>query len=251
MAEKISFPILPARWWWSLRTRFKQSVPPTVTASYLAAVLSIGQDTATKIALPAIRKLGLIDSNGKPQERAIKWRDDEQYADTCKDMLEGLYPTELLEAVPDPTADRGTAERWFANTTGAGESAVTKMVSFYQLLCEADPTKQLEGAKRPDTDSTSKIKLPKNSHTARARDSKPESAGKASHKISTHDTSMEGIPPALAMLIRSLPPEGTPLPEWRRKGWLRMANEALSFMYPDEADVKQDAGTVTERLSSA
>jgi hypothetical protein len=241
MAEqKTTFPILPARWWWGLRGRFKQSVPPTVTSSYLAAVLHIGQESAARIAMPGFKKIGLIDQNGKPQELAIRWRDDQRYADVCKEMLRDLYPQELLEAIPAPASDRGTAERWFANITGAGESAVTKMVSFYQLLCEADPNKQGEVAKHPDSEGSSKGKLPRNSNSTNARDRKPKPQSKSVYENREISTPLDGIPPALALLVRSLPPEGTPLPSWRRKQWLRMAGEVLAFMYPNEVDDKPE-----------
>jgi len=41
MAEekKSSFPMLPVAHWWSLREKFKQSIPGVVTDNYLATAL--------------------------------------------------------------------------------------------------------------------------------------------------------------------------------------------------------------------
>jgi hypothetical protein len=49
--------------------------------------------------------------------------------------------------------------------------------------------------------------------------------------------SMGGIPPALELLVRSLPPDGSPLSAKRRERWLKMAEATLDFVYPrgDEA----------------
>jgi hypothetical protein len=37
--DPTSFPMLPIAHWWTLRKKFKQSIPGVVTASYLATVL--------------------------------------------------------------------------------------------------------------------------------------------------------------------------------------------------------------------
>ncbi|MDW8213783.1 MAG: DUF5343 domain-containing protein [Roseiflexaceae bacterium] len=158
--QRQTFPMLPERWWWALRDRFKQTIPSSLSDSYLATVVGVKSNTVNKIALPALRKIGIVDSSGKVnQDFAIRWRDDAQYPSVCEDLLRTLYPQELLDAVPDPILDREAAERWFANKTGAGKSAVTKMVAFYQLLTKKDPSK---------TRST-KSKAPKSMSSSNAR----------------------------------------------------------------------------------
>ena len=44
------------------------------------------------------------------------------------------------DAVPNPVQDRKQAERWFANKTGAG--AVKRMAALYEVIAEADASKQ-------------------------------------------------------------------------------------------------------------
>jgi hypothetical protein len=95
-----------------------------------------------------LRDLGLVDEEGKTSDRARKWRDDAQYKDVCQDIVQAIYSQELLDSAPDPNEDRNPALRWFANHTGAGESAVRKMVNFYALVMEGDASK--EPAQRRD-----------------------------------------------------------------------------------------------------
>jgi hypothetical protein len=144
-----SYPILPISQWWALRKKFKKSIPGVVTDTYLSAALNMGIKSARNNVLPYLKTLGIIDSEGKPTERAKLWRDDEHYPAECKAILESVYPEELRSAVPDPTSERDKASRWFAQHTGAGTNAVNKMVSVYCTLAEADVTKQPEQDRKP------------------------------------------------------------------------------------------------------
>jgi hypothetical protein len=153
MAEKnITYPVINAVRWWIIRKSFKRTIPDIATNSYLSSVLNITEGSAQTIISP-LKKMGLVDKDGKPTERARRWRDDEEYASVCDEIRKEVYPSELLAAFPDPEASRANIERWFSKKTGLGESAVRGMAAFYLLLCEADPTKQ-------DSTSTS-VKAPK------------------------------------------------------------------------------------------
>ena len=150
MAEELkTFPMLPGNSWWTLRKKFKQSIPGVVTDSYLSAVLDMQPNSARANVLPFLRHLGIIDDDGKPTERAALWRDDEHYSEVCKSILGEIYPEELLHAVPDPNADRTRAERWFAQKTRNGAAAVRRMAALYAVLTEADATKQPDAGKKP------------------------------------------------------------------------------------------------------
>jgi hypothetical protein len=139
MADKEKYPTIPAKQWWLLRNKFRQSIPPTVTCGYLAAALGMTEESAKHNVLPALFSFKIIDQDGKPTERAKQWRDDEQYPMVCEQILQEIYPSELVHALPPPTPNRKSVERWIANRTGVGESASGKMVSAYLLLCEANP----------------------------------------------------------------------------------------------------------------
>lgn len=139
MAEKEIFPTIPAKQWWGLRNKFRLSIPPNVTQGYIAVALSMSEDSAKANVLPALRAMKIIDQDGKPLERAKRWRDDEQYSSVCEEIRQEIYPSELIHVLPPPSPNREAVERWFANRSGAGKSAVGKMASLYLLLCEADP----------------------------------------------------------------------------------------------------------------
>jgi hypothetical protein len=164
MAEekKSRYPLLPIAHWWTLRKKFKQSIPGVVTDNYIATVLNMRAESARGNVLPYLKTMGIIDDEGKTGERAKKWRDDDQYAEVCKAILSEVYPQELLDAVPDPTTDRDRAEKWFANKTGTGEQASRKMATLYTVITAADASKQ------PD-DKTEKHLKPKSEKKASSR----------------------------------------------------------------------------------
>ena len=159
MAErKTVYPMLPVNHWWSLREKFKQSIPGTVTANYLATVLNMKEVSARSNVLPFIQQLGITDDEGKTLDRAREWRDDTMYPDVCATMVKELYPPELLEAVPDPASDRAAAERWFSNKTGSGATAVKRMTLFFSVLIDANPENKpgSKTVRRKSTTSTSR-----------------------------------------------------------------------------------------------
>ena len=97
MAErKTVYPMLPVNHWWALREKFKQSIPGTVTANYLATVLNMKEVSARANILPFIQKLGITDDEGKTLDRAREWRDDTMYPDVCATMAKEVYPSERL-----------------------------------------------------------------------------------------------------------------------------------------------------------
>jgi hypothetical protein len=136
--------MLPVAHWWTLRKKFKQSIPGVVTDSYLSTVLAMAAGSARANVLPYLKTLGIIDEEGKTGERAKRWRDDEHYGDVCKEIQKEVYPSELSSAVTDPAKDRAKAERWFAQKTGAGHAAVGRMAVLYAVIVAADASKQPE-----------------------------------------------------------------------------------------------------------
>jgi Family of unknown function (DUF5343) len=139
--KKNTYPVINVVRWWTLRKSFKRTIPDQVTKGYLSGVLNVTPDSAQNIISP-LKKIGLIDSDDKPTERAKRWRDDEEYPGVCEEIRKAIYPSELLAAFPDADASRTGVERWFASKTGLGTSIVGGMAVFYLLLTEADPTKQ-------------------------------------------------------------------------------------------------------------
>jgi hypothetical protein len=233
--RRATYPILPERWWWALRTRFKQTVPQKVTAAYLADVLNVGEETAAKIAMPAIRKLGLIDRAGKPQERAVRWRDDNRYKEVCAEIVRELYPEELENIAKDEN-DRQATEDWFAMETAAGSSAVKKMASMYFLLRDGTLRKEEEGTKRTFQNHVNSVR-PSRSRITKVHDQPYTVQALPGFEMPSglnENQHVPSIPPALEGLIRSLPPAGTAFPKARREQWLQLVSQALIFIYSDE-----------------
>ena len=142
MAEDVKkgFPVIPIKHWWALRERFRKSIPSKVDPTYVSSVLNMSEVSAQNNILPTLRATGIIDENGKPTERAVKWRDDQDYPKICEQIRKDVYPKQLLD-IASGMDDRDAAIRWFASESGGGTSLVNKMVTVYMMLCEADPKK--------------------------------------------------------------------------------------------------------------
>jgi hypothetical protein len=163
MVEKnSSFPVIPIRDWWALRKKFRQSVPTSLPVSYLMISLNIKEEKTARVNVyDQLIKIGLIDKDGKVnQELANKWREDEHYAEVCKQIRQKIYPRELLDLDPNLDGNRVKTARWFRINAGVGESRANKMAAVYELLTEANPNKGEETgssktAKRNGTDNRS------------------------------------------------------------------------------------------------
>ncbi len=135
-----SFPLIPISNWNNLRSQFKKSIPGTITSNYLSAVIGISEPSAKSTVFPTLRQIGLVDKEGNINlDLAKKLRDDNSYPDLCVEILKKIYPKELTDAFPDKDSNKERVKSWFMNHTGAGESAVGKMTSFYFTLLEANP----------------------------------------------------------------------------------------------------------------
>lgn len=141
MADQKYFPTIPTSHWQNLRIQFKKSIPGSITTNYLASILSMSEASAGANILPGLRNIGLIDSENKTnQDMAKKFRDDNAYNEFCQTIIKKCYPQELIDAFPDKDSDRDKVKSWFMNHTGSGDSASTKLSSFYMMLLEADAT---------------------------------------------------------------------------------------------------------------
>ena len=147
--EKKSYPMMAVRNWFALRKKFKISIPKEVTANYLSSTLGMTLLSAQKNILPYLRLTGLIDQDGKTTDKAIKWRDDNQYPEVCENIRKEIYPQELLDLATPNDLDRNSIQTWFANNTGSGASQAGKQAAFYIMLCDADLSKEGETKAQP------------------------------------------------------------------------------------------------------
>ncbi len=178
--ERTTYPSIPVKHWWLLRSKFKQSIPPTITPGYLVAALGITEASAKANVLPALVAFKIIDQDGKPTERAKQWRDDEQYAEVCGQIRQEIYPPELVHALPPPSPSRESVERWIANKTGVGQNASGKMTLTYLLLCEATPQAKQEAS---GTTSTRTQRKPPKSAPSKTTEIADERIAKATTDV--------------------------------------------------------------------
>jgi hypothetical protein len=140
--EKKIFPLLGVKNWFALRKKFKITIPREVTSSYLASALNMTEFSARRNILPYLKATGIIDNDGKTNDRTIQWRDDTKYKIVCEKILKELYPQELLDLAPQNDLNRDVIQSWFSNNTGGGASLVGKQVAFYIMLSEGDLNKE-------------------------------------------------------------------------------------------------------------
>lgn len=190
MAEtKKNFPMLPVGHWWTLRKKFKQSIPGVVTDNYLATILSMSIESARANVLPFLKPLGIIDDEGRTTEQAKLWRDDGHYPEVCKAIAATVYPKELIDAVPNPRDSRDAAKRWFANHTGSGDSACSRMAALYTVLIEADPAMQPDGKSTKPKERTQK--------TPPVKASAPSKAARPAPAVAASQGAPSMSPPAI------------------------------------------------------
>ena len=203
-SRRVKYPYLPAKAWWALRKKFLQTIPSHVTPLYLATVLDMTEKSARGNVLPGLKAVGLIEEDGATTSLAAQWRDDERYPEVCRQIRKDLYPAALLDAVPDPSIDKETAQRWFMNTTGSGQQAARKMVALYSLLTKADPS----GAEKAVAPKSKKQSPQK---------SKGQSPAPASPAVQETENNQQGLPDSIQERHPRVTrvPEGIELPEMR------------------------------------
>lgn len=124
---------IPASNWRDWREKFSKSLPPQVTLSYLKSLLSLTSDGAANNLIPQFKRVGLIHDDGRPTDRAIRWRADDSYDDVCQEIIEQVYPAELISLHSGPDIDKVKCFSWF-HSQGLGQSAATQTSAFYILL---------------------------------------------------------------------------------------------------------------------
>jgi hypothetical protein len=84
---------------------------------------------------------------------------------SVKNLLNRYIHKNYGDAFPEPLQDRDGITRWFSLHTGNGVNAVSKMVTFYLLLVEADPSKSAKSSNSTAGKKKRKAKEPKKEST--------------------------------------------------------------------------------------
>lgn len=134
MAEKQFFPMMPETSWWTLRQQFKKTIPSLLSVSYLKSLLGLTSDQSARNLLSPLKQMKIIDDDGKPLPRANDWRNDDKYQTVCQEILQEIYPSELLELFPDKTVDSSAVKNWFMDVCAVGASAASKNAATFVML---------------------------------------------------------------------------------------------------------------------
>ena len=159
MATAATYPKISRKLWWLLRERFKKTIPSVVTPTLVTSLAPMADASARSNVISPLRELGLLDEDNKPTEWASRWRHDDDYAAVCHEIRKKIYPTELVEAFPDPDASqKQSIQSWFMKVGHVGEAAARMYADTYLLLSQADPAKSEEKASSAAPERSAKSK---------------------------------------------------------------------------------------------
>lgn len=180
--EKSAYPMLAVNAWHNLRVQFKKKIPASITKSYLASILNIGEDSARTNILAPLKIIGFIGEDDKANtELIVKFRDDSKYAEFCNEIIESVYPQEIRDAFPDSSSDISQIQNWFM-TTGIGESAAKRSAAFYMELLEANHEREVKPITQNSTSKSNGKTSSKNTSSAITKRSTKEVQEKAETK---------------------------------------------------------------------
>lgn len=136
MADQ-SFPQIPSTVWWGVRQLLQRTPKAKFDDNMLAASLSV-QPAASRQYIAELKRVGILDEDGKATELANKWRMDDSYADAVAEIASGAYPDSLTTIAPPGDADRQKVVNWFM-TQGLGEGSAKNKAATYLLLTSGEP----------------------------------------------------------------------------------------------------------------
>ena len=207
-----SYPRLGATPWWTIRKRFQQAVPSTVSPGYLAAIFNCKEASASNNYLRPLKALGIVDDENKATELGIRWRDDNEYSAVLEEIRNATYPAELRESQPCPDPNLSAVKAWFLRTTGQGNAATEQMAALYGFLCNSSteeqtrvavtPRQSKNGAKSSPTSKGSTRRQPDTDNSAREDQGKAVHMGASDGQSSTQGRVAPRSSPALHIDIQ-------------------------------------------------
>lgn len=159
MAESPSYPQIPANAWWGVRELLIKSPTVKIDDNMLASSLDV-QINAARAYINELKKVKILDEEGKATPVALKWRMDGNYTDATKEIVESIYPDGLLAIAPPGNAERQKVINWFMNN-GLGQGSARNKTATYLLITSPNPSDSSNNMptsekKKPKTTSASK-----------------------------------------------------------------------------------------------
>lgn len=190
--EKTNYPVINLAVWRALRKKIQENAPKgVITPSYLSSLLNYDPKAAGSL-LAQLRRVGLVNEDGRLTDRAFSWRNDSEYKAVCEEILDEVYPQELRDLFHDASAQRQNVEQWFTNNTKQGKGTASNYARFYMLLLESDPAK-LDAVPSPKSNGAVNGKRSQSSSGASTQRSSRANARSSSE--APHEATQEEEPP--------------------------------------------------------
>jgi hypothetical protein len=96
------YPKIPLKAWRELRVKANSAPTTKFTPEVVSALMTMAspESAASNVVRP-LRRVGLIDSDGQLTSRGHKWRLDASYPEACQEILDEVYPPDLLALTDD------------------------------------------------------------------------------------------------------------------------------------------------------
>ena len=129
MAEKQSYPQIPATLWWGVRNVLKRTPGITFNERTLGVEFQV-QETAARQYLIELKRVGLLNEDNKATPLALKWRQDDTYGEAADELLRNAYPEDLVQIALRGAVDRQKIISWFTREGLGAGTAVNKAATY-------------------------------------------------------------------------------------------------------------------------
>jgi hypothetical protein len=116
----------------------------TIDERLLGVQLGV-QEVAAKAYINELRHVGIVTDEGKATPLAQRWRLDDSYADSVKELVNATYPEGLVHIAPPGAAERQKVVSWFQRE-GLGQGAAGNKAATYLLLSSPTPNEAPKAA---------------------------------------------------------------------------------------------------------
>jgi hypothetical protein len=147
-ARTAGYPVISEAAWWQIRKLFQTKGMPKVFDSDYLITAGIRENAASAgNVVRVFKRLGLFGNDGKPEDAAWEWYDDDKYTEVCHEMLQAIYPEALTSIFGTASdEDRAGVEKWFQRNLHLKPTSARQYAALYMLLVQADASKQDAGA---------------------------------------------------------------------------------------------------------
>ncbi len=212
-----------------LRSR---NIPERIDIEYLRD-MGVSEGTLSR-AFFALRWLELADEYGTPSPalRSMAMATDEEYRSTLAGIIREKY-VEVFQSL-DPAEDpQDRLVNFFRRYTPGSQRE--RMVIFFLGMCREAGIPTLDQPRQRSSQVGARAtgkEHPRSPSTGKGRRS-PRTRAPGIAPTPNERSEMPSMPPALEMLVRSLPGIGSHFPKEKRDQWVKMAEATLVFLYPD------------------